>query len=121
MPRSLVGDYGLPEAFLTDERTVHLRHSPCELSALLLANTSDDDQAQSLGDITSLGAQELKSQIDLWIDCAARDLPISENHLNYWRKAIEGLQKVISRSLEQFAEYVVETRSYIQAEGLPIP
>ncbi|MBD2316355.1 FtsK/SpoIIIE domain-containing protein [Phormidium tenue] len=120
VPRSLVGDYGLPEAFLTDERTVHLRHSPCELSALLLANTSDDDQAQSLGDITSLGAQELKSQIDLWIDCAARDLPISENHLNYWRKAIEGLQKVISRSLEQFAEYVVETRSYIQAEGLPI-
>jgi len=119
VPRSLVGDYGLPEKFLTDERTVHLRHSTCERSALLLANTSDD-QAQSLGDITSLGAQELKSQINLWIDLAAKDLPISDDQLEYWRKAIAGLQKVSSQSLEQFAEYVVETRSYIQSEGLPI-
>jgi S-DNA-T family DNA segregation ATPase FtsK/SpoIIIE len=119
VPRSLVKDCELPDEILTDESTVHLRHAPCDLSALLLASTSDD-QAQSLGDITPLGAQELKGQVDLWIDIAAANLPISDEQVDYWRKALNGLRKVGTPSLENFAQYIVETRSRIEIEGVPV-
>ena len=119
VPRGLVGGFGLPEEILTDERTVHLRHSDCDRPALLLANISDD-QAQSLNDIASIGAQELKGQIDLWIDLAAKDLLLPTEQIEYWRKALNGLQKVGTPSLENFAEYIVQTRSRIFNESLPV-
>lgn len=119
VPRNLVKHCGLPDEILTDESTVHLRHAPCDLSALLLASTSDD-QAQSLGDITPLGAQELKGQVDLWIDVATANLPISGEQVDYWRKALNGLRKVGTPSLENFAQYIVETRSRIEQEGIPV-
>jgi DNA segregation ATPase FtsK/SpoIIIE, S-DNA-T family len=119
VPRDLVGNYSLPDEILTDERTVHLRHSACDRPALLLANISDD-QAQSLNDITSVGAQELKGQIEFWIDLAAKDLAIPNEQIEYWRKALNGLQKVGTPSLENFAEYIVQTRSRILEESLPV-
>ncbi len=119
VPRDLVGSFGLPNEILTDERTVHLRHSACDRPALLLANISDD-QAQSLNDIASVGAQELKGQIEYWIDLAAKDLAIPNEQIEYWRKALNGLQKVRTPSLENFAEYIVQTRSRILEESLPV-
>ena len=119
VPRALVGSHNLPDEILTDERTVHLRHSACDRPALLLANISDD-QAQSLNDISSVGAQELKGQINCWIDLAAKDLAIPTEQIDYWRKALNGLQKVGTPSLENFAEYIVQTRSHIRGESLPV-
>ncbi len=114
-----MGNFGLPDEILTDERTVHLRHSDCDRPALLLANISDD-QAQSLNDIASVGAQELKGQIECWINLAAKDLAIPVDQIEYWRKALNGLQKVGTPSLENFAEYIVQTRSRILEESLPV-
>ncbi|WNZ26736.1 DNA translocase FtsK [Leptolyngbya sp. NK1-12] len=119
VPRDLVGAFGLPDEILTDERTVHLRHSACDRPALLLANISDD-QAQSLNDITSVGAQELKGQIECWINLAAKDLAIPAEQIEYWRKALNGLQRVGTPSLENFAEYIVQTRSRVLEESLPV-
>ncbi|MGI0492384.1 FtsK/SpoIIIE domain-containing protein [Alkalinema pantanalense CENA528] len=119
VPRDLVAGFGLPDEVLTDERTVHLRHSACDRPALLLANISDD-QAQSLNDITSVGAQELKGQIECWINLAAKDLAIPAEQIEYWRKALNGLQRVGTPSLEHFAEYIVQTRSRILEESLPV-
>lgn len=119
VPRDLVAGFGLPDEILTDERTVHLRHSACDRPALLLANISDD-QAQSLNDITSVGAQELKGQIECWINLAAKDLAIPAEQIEYWRKALNGLQRVGTPSLENFAEYIVQTRSRILEESLPV-
>lgn len=119
VPRDLVAGFGLPNEVLTDERTVHLRHSACDRPALLLANISDD-QAQSLNDITSVGAQELKGQIECWINLAAKDLAIPAEQIEYWRKALNGLQRVGTPSLEHFAEYIVQTRSRILEESLPV-
>jgi len=119
VPRGLVESYNLPVEILTDERTVHLRHSDCDRPALLLANISDD-QAQSLNDITSVGAQELKGQIEFWIKLAANDLAIPAEQIDYWRKALNGLQKVGTPSLENFAEYIVQTRSRILEESIPV-
>ena len=119
VPRDLVGSFGLPDEVLTRERTVHLRHSDCDRPALLLANISDD-QAQSLNDITSVGAQELKGQIECWINLAAKDLAIPDEQFEYWRKALNGLLRVGTLSLEHFAEYIVQTRSRILEESLPV-
>ncbi len=119
IPRDLVESYNLPEEILTVESTVHLRHSACDRPALLLVNISDD-QAQSLKDITSVGAQELRGQIDCWIDLAARDLAIPSEQIEYWRKALNGLQKVGTPSLENFAEFIVQTRSRILDQSLPV-
>jgi DNA segregation ATPase FtsK/SpoIIIE, S-DNA-T family len=119
VPRDLVGGFDLPDEILTDERTVHLRHADCDRPALLLANISDD-QAQSLNDITSVSAQELKGQIECWIRLASKDLPIPEEQIKYWVKALNGLQKVEAKSLENFAEYIVQTRLRILEESLPV-
>ncbi|MBD1915010.1 MULTISPECIES: FtsK/SpoIIIE domain-containing protein [Cyanophyceae] len=119
VPRDLVGSFSLPAEVLTDERTVHLRHSDCDRPALLLANISDD-QAQSLNDITSVGAQELKGQIESWISLAAKELAIPVEQIEYWRKALNGLQKVGTLSLEHFADYIIQTRSRILQESLPV-
>jgi DNA segregation ATPase FtsK/SpoIIIE, S-DNA-T family len=119
VPRDLVGSHNLPDEILTDERTVHLRHSSCDRPALLLANISDD-QAQSLNDIASVGAQELKGQIECWIDLAAKDLAIPIEQIEYWSKALNGLQKVGTPSLENFAEYIVQTRLRILNESIPV-
>ena len=119
VPRGLVEGYNLPDEILTDERTVHLRHADCDRPVLLLANINDD-QAQSLIDIASLSAQELKGQIDCWIDLAAKDLAIPNEQIDYWRKALNGMQKVGTPSLENFAEYIIQTRARILAESLPV-
>lgn len=119
VPRDLVGGCNLPDEILTDERTVHLRHSACDRPALLLANSSDD-QSQSLNDITSISAQELKGQIECWIDLASKDLAIPDEQIDYWRKALRGLQKVGTPSLENFAEFIVQTRSRILDQSLPV-
>jgi DNA segregation ATPase FtsK/SpoIIIE, S-DNA-T family len=119
VPRHLVDSFDLPNEILTDERTVHLRHSDCDRPVLLLANVSDD-QAQSLNEIAAIGVQELKGEIDCWIDLASKDLAIPDKQIEYWRKAIRGLQKTSSLSLESFARYIVQTRSCILNDSVPV-
>ncbi|MGK7882300.1 MAG: hypothetical protein AB4060_19695, partial [Crocosphaera sp.] len=102
IPRTLAEGYDLPETILTDEKTVHLRHAPCDHPCLLLANT-DDDQGQSLKDITGLGAGELKEKIEFWVDVASEGLDLPDEQLKYWNKALKGLLAASECSLEQIA------------------
>ncbi|MEG3437734.1 FtsK/SpoIIIE domain-containing protein [Pannus brasiliensis CCIBt3594] len=119
IPRALVEGYNLPEAILTDEKTVHLRHAPCDRPCLLLANTNDD-QGQSLKDIFPLGAGLLKEKIEFWVEVASEGLDLPEEQLKYWQKALKGLQSASECSLEQFANYVMDTRERIASESVPI-
>ncbi len=119
IPRTLVAGYNLPEAILTDEKTVHLRHAPCDRPCLLLANTNDD-QGQSLKDISALGAGLLKEQIEIWVDVASEGLDLPDEQLKYWNKALKGLLAASECSLEQFANYVMDTRQRIASESVPI-
>jgi S-DNA-T family DNA segregation ATPase FtsK/SpoIIIE len=47
LPVHFVGGHGLPAHILTTERTTYFRNAACSKSALLVANTGDDE-AQSL-------------------------------------------------------------------------
>ncbi len=119
IPRNLVVEGDLPEEVLTDEKTVHLRHAPCDKPCLLLANTNDD-QGQSLKDISPLGAGLLKEKIEYWVEAAGAGLNLPENQYKQWQKALKGLQSLNDCSLEQFADYVMATREHIAGESVTV-
>lgn len=113
LPIHFVGGHGLPATALTTERTTYWRSASCEKSALLLANTGDDEE-QSLKDVVPIGAPQLQAQPGLWVGLAADGLPITDQHRGWWIKAIEGLLEVRSFALDRFAEYILQTRKAIE-------
>lgn len=118
LPVHFVGSYGLPEKVLTNQRTTFFRNAACEKSALLVANTGDDEE-QSLKDLVSIGAPELLVQPELWIAIAGDGLPLLDQHKQWWLKAIQALLEVKQFGLDRFADYVLQTRQAVE-EGHPI-
>ncbi len=118
LPFRFVGDYDLPKEILTKERTTYFRNSDCKKSALLIANIGDDEQ-QSLQEIEPIGREQLFERIDLWVQVISKGLPLMENHLKWWDKALLGLLDVKHISLERFANYLIGTR-YAIDDGHPI-
>ena len=117
-PISFVGEHGLPEEVLTDERTTYFRNATCDKAALLVANTGDDEE-QSLKELVPIGALQLQTHPDLWVKLAAEGLPITDQHKTWWLKALEGLLQVRSFALDRFSQYILQTRKAIE-DGLPI-
>jgi S-DNA-T family DNA segregation ATPase FtsK/SpoIIIE len=118
LPIHFVGAHGLPPAALTTERTTYWRSASCNKSALLLANTGDDEE-QSLKDLVPIGAPELQAHPELWLSLAANGLPITDQHRGWWVKSIEGLLEVRTFALDRFADYILQTRMAIE-DGQPI-
>jgi DNA segregation ATPase FtsK/SpoIIIE, S-DNA-T family len=79
LPIHFVGNHGLPEHVLTAERTTYFRNAACERSALLVANTGDDEE-QSLKELVPIGAPQLQAHPALWVGLAADGLPITDHH-----------------------------------------
>lgn len=119
VPRKLVDGEGLSEDFITDEKTTYWRNANCEKPAIILANTNDD-QGQSLRDIYKIGAGDLKSQPDLWVQIASNGLPLSDEQKKHWQQALKGLQEANECSLEHFSEYIVMVREKINEESIPV-
>ena len=118
LPVHFVGNYGLPAEVLTNARTTYFRNAACEKSALLVANTGDDEE-QSLKDLVSIGASELLAHPELWISIAGDGLPLVDQHKQWWLKAIQALLEVKQFGLDRFAEYVLQTRHAIE-DGHPM-
>ncbi|EFH84780.1 FtsK/SpoIIIE domain-containing protein [Ktedonobacter racemifer] len=119
IPRAFADEEELPESILTSERTTYWRNAPCDKPILILAN-NDDDQGQSLNDLTSLNAKELKSSIDTWIMIASRMLPLTDEQKKQWGKALAGLQQANEYTLEMFADYVAQVHNCIAQEHIPL-
>jgi DNA segregation ATPase FtsK/SpoIIIE, S-DNA-T family len=120
LPEQLVGGLGLPAEILTNKRATYLRNAPCPRSALLLANTGDDED-QSLRELTPVGTPDLLAEPGLWVQIASAGVPVTDDDLRWWRQALRGLGDLRAVSLDQFAGYVLRTRGLIDAEGLPVP
>jgi S-DNA-T family DNA segregation ATPase FtsK/SpoIIIE len=118
LPVHFVGNYGLPADVLTTARTTYFRNAACEKSALVVANTGDDEE-QSLKDLVSIGAPELLAQPELWVSIAGHGLPVVDQHKQWWLKAIQALLEVKQFGLDRFAEYVLRTRQAIE-DGHPM-
>lgn len=118
LPVSFVGNHGLPPEVLTRERTTYFRNAGCAKSTLLVANTGDDEE-QSLKDLVPIGAPQLQTHPELWVNLAAEGLPITDQHKHWWVKALQGLIEVRSFALDRFCEYILQTRKAIE-DGQPI-
>lgn len=118
LPIHFVGNYGLPAEALTTARTTYFRNAACEKSALLVANTGDDEE-QSLKDLVSIGAPELLAQPEQWVSIAVNGLPVLDQHKQWWLKAIQALLEVKQFGLDRFAEYILHTRQAIE-DGHPM-
>jgi S-DNA-T family DNA segregation ATPase FtsK/SpoIIIE len=118
LPVHFVGNRGLPAEVLTTARTTYFRNAACDMSALLVANTGDDEE-QSLKDLVAIGAPELLAQPELWIAIAGEGLPVLDQHKQWWLKAVQALLEVKQFGLDRFAEYVLHTRQAVE-EGHPI-
>src|SRR6185295_15411329 len=70
LPQHFVDGFGLPAETLTTERTTFFRNADCEKSALLVANTGDDEE-QSLKELIPIGAPQLLSHPELWVNSAS--------------------------------------------------
>jgi DNA segregation ATPase FtsK/SpoIIIE, S-DNA-T family len=118
LPIHFVGDFGLPDEVLTKERTTYFRNAACSKSALLVANTGDDEE-QSLKELVPIGGQQLLSHPELWVGLASQGLPITDQHRSWWTKALQGLLEVRVPALDRFADYILATRNSIEG-GQPI-
>ncbi|MHA3771867.1 FtsK/SpoIIIE domain-containing protein [Verrucomicrobiota bacterium sgz303538] len=118
LPVHFVGNYGLPDHVLTTERTTYFRNASCAKSALLVANTGDDEE-QSLKELVPIGAPQLLSHPSIWVELAAEGLHITDQHKEWWKKALEALLEVRSFAIDRFSEYVLKTREAID-DGHPV-
>lgn len=119
IPRTLVDGYGLPDAVITDDRTVAVRNADCEKPALLMANT-DDDQGESLQDVTLIGAKQLTEDVAPWVEAASAGLGLPEGQLSAWRAALSGLNAADDWTLHQISHFVALTRQRIAEESKPV-
>ncbi len=117
-PIHFVGEHRLPAHILTNERTTYYRNAACSKSALLVANTGDDEE-QSLKELVPIGAAELYAHPALWVKWAAEGLPIIEEHQHWWMKALEGLLEVRAFALDRLAAYILQTRVAVE-DGQPM-
>src|SRR5437016_4652753 len=77
LPIHFVGGHGLPQEILTNERTTYFRNADCAKSALLVANTGDDEE-QSLKELVPIGAPQLQAHPDLWVRLASAGLGLAD-------------------------------------------
>lgn len=112
LPEQWLAGYGLPASCLTEERATYYRNAYCDKPALLIATPSDDER-QSLADLTVIDSNQLRSHIELWVEVAASDLPLTDQHRRWWLAALTALQDVAPVSLDRFAHYVLQTRQEI--------
>ena len=110
---------GLPDSILVEERTTYYRNAACSKTALLLA-TMGDDEVQSLNSLTRIGTLELMNVPKLWVEVASTNIDISERDRSWWEKALEGLFELDICSLEQVAQYILQTHNAIVNDGHPI-
>ena len=119
LPIHFVGQHGLPNNCLTNERTTYFRNADCSRPALLVANTGDDEE-QSLKELVPIGVQELLANPELWVEIASDSLPVTQQQRNWWTKALSALLEVKSIALDRFANYVLKTSQAVREEGHPI-
>lgn len=119
LPEHFVAGFGLPADVLTQERATYYRHAECARSALLIANTGDDEQ-QSLTELMPVGVPQLMDHPELWVSVAAAGLTISDEQRLWWEKALRGLHDQHFVALERFADYVLQTQEEYDLGGLAI-
>jgi S-DNA-T family DNA segregation ATPase FtsK/SpoIIIE len=122
IPSNVAEGTDLPARVITGERNATYfrnREPPNGEQALLVVNI-DDIQNVSLGDMTRIGSKMLTDRMDLWVDIAAKDLPLPESDKEVWKAALRGLTDAHTFTVGQLAKYISATRTRIEDEAQPL-
>lgn len=123
IPEVLVASEGLPKKALTSLNAGAVRNAGTTKEALLTANGNEHNLADTLGHVTALGAKELRSNEDAWVEATchvASIVPTPEDRAVF-KAALRGLIAVTDLSLIQLSEFCAKISEASQlSRGLPI-
>lgn len=123
IPAALVQGEGLPAEALTELNAGAVRNAGTMKQALLTANGTEHNLADTLGHVTALGAKELRANEDAWVEATchvAAIAPALEDRL-VLTAALKGLIAVTDLSLAQLGEFCSRISEASQpARGHPV-
>lgn len=123
IPSALVAGEGLPEEALTSMNAGAVRNAGTTKEALLTANGNEHNLADTLGHVTALGAKELRSNEDAWVEATchvASIVPTWEDRAVF-KAALRGLISVTDLSLIQLGDFCSKiSEASHPSRGLPI-
>lgn len=123
IPRWLVEGEGLPEDALTSDNAGAARNEGTSKAVMLTANGSEAGLADTLGHVAALGAKELRSQEQFWVEatCHVASLAPTVEDRAIFAAAVAGLVHVTDLSLVQLGEFCSKiSEAFHPSRGLPI-
>lgn len=122
IPSALVEGLGLPEAALTTQNAGAVRNAGTDKQALLTANGSEHNLADTLEHVTALGAKELRANADAWMEasCHVSGIAPTLEDRHIFVGALKGLVAASDLSLIQLGEFCWKISEGISIRGLPI-
>jgi S-DNA-T family DNA segregation ATPase FtsK/SpoIIIE len=123
IPSALVAGEGLPDEALTSMNAGAVRNAGTTKEALLTANGNEHNLADTLGHVTALGAKELRSNEDAWVEatCHVASIAPTWEDRAVFKSALRGLISVTDLSLIQLGEFCSKiSEASHPSRGLPI-
>ena len=101
IPESLVVGQGLPPETLTDRNAGFVRNAGTSKLALLTANSTEQNQADTLQHVTGLGAKELRAHEAAWVEatCHVASMAPTPEDRQVFASALRGLVAMVDLSL----------------------
>nr|WP_301289451.1 FtsK/SpoIIIE domain-containing protein [Kerstersia gyiorum] len=123
IPEALVEGQGLPPEILIQQNAGYVRNNAeTDKEAILTASGSEHNLSDTLAHVTPIGAKEMRSEAQPWVDAALYTggiSPVAEDRAVF-QAAIEGLLNTSEPSLVQLGEFCAEIVEAISTWGLPI-
>ena len=122
IPSDLVKGLGLPESALTALNAGAVRNAGTDKEALLTANGNEHNLADTLGHVTPLGAKELRSNEDAWVEatCHVSGIAPTPDDRIVFKSALKGMLAASDLSLIQLGEFCWKVSEAISVRGHPI-
>jgi S-DNA-T family DNA segregation ATPase FtsK/SpoIIIE len=122
IPSALVEGLDLPESALTALNAGAVRNAGTDKEALLTANGNEHNLADTLGHVTPLGAKELRSNEDAWVEatCHVSGIAPTSDDRIVFKSALKGLVAASDLSLIQLGEFCWKVSEAISVRGHPI-
>lgn len=123
IPEALVEGQGLPPETLIQQNAGYVRNNAeTEKEAILTASGSEHNLSDTLAYVTPIGAKEMRSDAQPWVDAALHTgglSPVAEDRAVF-TAAIGGLLGASEPSLVQLGEFCADIVEGISTRGLPI-
>lgn len=123
IPEALVEGQGLPPEVLIRQNAGYVRNNAeTEKEAILTASGSEHNLSDTLAHVSPIGAKELRSDAQPWVDAALHTgglSPVADDRAVF-QAAIGGLLNASEPSLVQLGEFCASIVEAISIRGLPI-